>query len=45
MERGESKMLSLIFLLAAFHKAGKIIRITPNLNQKLLILEGKWQNT
>lgn len=34
-KRVESKMLSLIFLFTAFHKAGKILRITPNFTLSL----------
>lgn len=35
IERSKSKMLSLIFLLTAFHKAGAILRITPNFTLSL----------
>lgn len=35
IEKGESNILSLIFLLTAFHKAGKILRIIPNFTLSL----------
>lgn len=35
IERVESKILSLIFLFTAFHKAGKVLRITPNFSLSL----------
>lgn len=35
IERDETKMLSLIFLFTAFHKAGKVLRITPNFTLSL----------